>query len=826
MTLSLKNTIPTLALLGAILMMSGCGAANKLASDAKDAADRFGDKFRELVANLPSDDPCRTQNTLFGDLTTCNSPQHKSIREEQCTEVFDAILCGPTVTRVCEENINSPLCDRGIYKEQQTLGRMFVDESDWRASFIDKYRNVIKREESPQPDVTQNLFLANLTSATRYTRTSTITPGFDDDDTTSKKAKDARIFTIQTSDAFGTLTLADSSPDPDFHGFKGVTEGVDIGDNNDGVSFVAGQFNLRSNCTDPEGDCVVHRYYAGIHENTDLGAPLTAVTAATATGTWKGLLRTVGLDKLTSVPFDLDITFRRSANSGTIKANFDSAGRYVIDATFDRFGAVEGDITILESAGTISGIIGQEGLVAAFISIETGVREASDPVGYAGGFVAYVPNSEPATSSTGIPTSSDACVLNNTCVDYAHWAASGADPTDTPTKDRFLKGTEVGLMGVDQGQVTGSASLANLDIPGDAADGYAFYLPVATGIVHNVGIYSTTNLGAPLPNTITKAQWPGLLHERSGTGLFRSHPITLTVGFSTGSGSGSINGKNGAEGLYELVARYSDSGVISGTIIRTAKSGDTITGADTGKITGLIGTDGAVGVFRSNPSSSVSFVGGFLAKPLPDVDYLDWEAVAVANPTDTPTPDRFLKGAPGGLAGVENYLDIAHLDLEDNTNFYPALSGGDAKDGFGLYRPINPHISGSTHNVGIYSTTNLGRPLRGTFANARWAGLLRYRVGRLITDLGVTLNVGFNAGTSAGTITYGNVGTEYQIVADFDGTGVISGDITRRVTGDTSTGTISGLIGAEGAVGVFHSNVGATTPYVGGFVASPPAPNG
>ncbi len=1047
MTLSLKNTIPTLALLGAILMMSGCGAADKLASDAKDAADRFGDKFRELVANLPSDDPCRTQNTLFGDLTTCDSPQHKSIREEQCTEVFDAILCGPTVTRVCEENINSPLCDRGIYKEQQTLGRMFVDESDWRASFIDKYRNVIAREESPQPDVTQNLFLANLTSATRYTRTSTITPGFDDDDTTSKKAKDARIFTIQTSDAFGTLTLADSSPDPDFHGFKGVTEGVDIGDNNDGVSFVAGQFNLRSNCTDPEGDCVVHRYYAGIHENTDLGAPLTAVTAATATGTWKGLLRTVGLDKLTSVPFDLDITFRRSANSGTIKANFDSAGRYVIDATFDRFGAVEGDITILGSAGTISGIIGQEGLVAAFISIETGVREASDPVGYAGGFVAYVPNSEPATSSTGIPTSSAACVKNNTCVDYAHWAASGADPTDTPTPHRFLKGTTSGLMGVDQGNVTGSASLANLDIPGDSEDGYAFYLPVATGIVHNVGIYSTTNLGAPLPNTITKAQWPGLLHERSGTGLFRSHPITLTVGFSTGSGSGSINGKNGAEGLYELVARYSDSGVISGTIIRTAKSGDTITGADTGKITGLIGTDGAVGVFRSNPSSSVSFVGGFLAKPLPDVDYLDWEAVAVANPTDTPTPDRFLKGTanglmgttrpdiggltntaanvhnhasthilnagdagdgfavyrvkdgaahnagilsgtnlgapltdtitnvqwpgsllarvgtgltipslitlnvnfdgtdgtiagsnslsdfailarfnsvgvisgdvthtqrlpnnvltggsgtvsgligvdgavavfrsspnsrtnyvggfvaqpsqgiiivvdpcitnntcvdyahweaaantanaptpdrflkgrPRGLAGVPVPTDVASLSLKDNTDFYPALNDGDAKDGFGLYRPIDPHSSGSVHNVGIYSTTNLGRPLRGTFANARWAGLLRYRVGKVITDLGVRLNVGFNAGTSAGTITYGSTGTTYEIDADFDGTGVISGDITRRVTGDTSTGTISGLIGQEGAVGVFHSNVGATTPYVGGFVAHPPAPQG
>ena len=40
-----------------------------------------------------------------------------------------------------------------------------------------------------------------------------------------------------------------------------------------GVSFVAGQFNRRFDC---EGaDCEEHRYYAGIHANTDLGAPLT-----------------------------------------------------------------------------------------------------------------------------------------------------------------------------------------------------------------------------------------------------------------------------------------------------------------------------------------------------------------------------------------------------------------------------------------------------------------------------------------------------------------------------------------------------------------------
>ncbi|MGU9963523.1 MAG: hypothetical protein ACNYPD_05375 [Candidatus Halichondribacter symbioticus] len=1054
MTLSLKNTIPTLALLVAILMISGCGASkalDDLASDAEDAFDRFGEDLKNKgIESLSNTDPCREQSVLFGDRTLCSTPEHNLARESQCTFAFNAALCADTVTRVCDANINKPLCEgKAGYATLHTQGLTIVDESDWRVSFLDEYLDVTPRGETPNPDVGTNLFLGDLTSEklARYRITDIFLIGFTDNISDGRKRDLERIFTIEDADvAVGTLTLADTHSN--FHGFKGVTtSGVetDIGDVNDGVSFVAGQFNSGSDdCIgNPNlAECATHRYYAGIHASTDLGAPL---AEAPTSGTWRGLLRMVGQNELTTVPFDLDITFRRSASSGTIKADFDSAGRYVIDATFDRFGAITGDITVLGSAGTISGIIGQEGAVAAFISDETGVRDASSALGYAGGFVAYVPNSPPTGTSTEISASADACVKDNTCVDYARWEAA-ANPTDAPMPNEFLKGTTVGLAGVDQGNVTGSSSLANLNPPGDRDDGYAFYLPDATGSVHNIGIYSTTRLGAPLSNTITKAQWPGLLHERSGTDAITSSPITLSIDFNAGAEAGTINGKNGVNrlGLYEIAARFDDKGVITGTIVRTNKPGEAITGANTGAIAGLIGAEGVVAVFRNHTSSTVSFVGGFLALPPITVDYAQWVTVAnptdtpmpneflkgtrnglmgttrpeiggltntaanahnhasthilnagdagdgfavyratktgeihnvgilsttdlgapltgtitnvqwpgsllarvgtgltipslitlnvsfdgtsgtiagsnslsnfailarfnnvgvisgdvthtqrlpnnvltggsgpvtgligadgavavfrnstnsrtnyvggfvaqpsqgiaadpciarntcvdyahweaAANPTDTPTPDRFLKGTPRGLAGVGAPTDVANLSLKDNTNFYPALNDGDDKDGFGLYRPINAHSSGSTHNVGIYSTTNLGAPLRGTFANARWAGLLRDRVGTVIADLGVRLNVGFNDGTKAGTITYGSAGTKYQIDADFDGTGVISGDITRRVTGDTSTGTISGLIGAEGAVGVFHSNVGATTSYVGGFVAHPPAPNG
>ncbi len=1030
MTLSLKNTIPTLALLVTILMLSGCGAKEALNSIADDAEDAFRDLRNKGIDSLSNTDPCRVQSVLFGDRTLCDEPVHNVARESQCTFEFDAALCADTVTRVCEANINKSLCDRGVYQAQRERGLAIVDESDWRVSFLDEYLDVIERENAPNPDLGRNLFLGDLTSATRYRTTSVVLRGFELEGNASDNRKRAqeRIFTIEDADAVGILTLADK---------------------NNGVSFVAGQFNSRSDdCIDtPGAECATHRYYAGIHATTDLGAPIADVAQVSG---WKGLLRMVGLEELTSVPFDLTITFRRSARSGTITADFDSGGRYVINATFDEFGAITGDITVLGSSGKISGIIGQEGAVAAFISDETGVRNASSVLGYAGGFVAHAPNSEPTTGSTEIPDSADSCVKDNTCVDYAHWV-SVANPTDAPMPNEFLRGTTVGLMGVDQGNVAGSSSLANLNPPGDSADGYAFYRPDATGSVHNVGIYSTTRLGAPLSNTIAEAQWSGRLDERSGTDAITTSPITLTVGFSTGAGTGTITGKNGENrlGLYEISASYNDIGVITGTIIRTNKPGEAITGANTGTISGLIGADGAVGVFRNHGSSTVSFVGGFLALPppianyaqwvatadptdaptpnqflkgtrnglmgttrleiggflstaanvnnhasthilnegdagdsfavyratktgsvhnvgilsttdlgapltdtitnvqwpgslltrvvetggltipslitlninfdgtdgriagsnslsdfvinarfnnvgvisgdvthtlrvpgqpitggsgpvtgiigvdgavavfrsgtnsrtnyvggfvaqpsqgrAPDpcikantcVDYAHWAATNAANPTDTPMPNQFLKGTANGLMGVPP-LDVAHLDLEDNTNNYAGLSGGDAKDGFGIYRPFNPHSSGSPYNVGIYSTTRLGAPLRGTFTGASWAGLLQDRVGagNSVNSMGITLSVGFNAGTSAGTITYGNTGTTYQIDATFNDIGVIRGDITRRVTGDTSTGTISGLIGAEGAVGVFRNNVGTTTSYVGGFVASPPAPQG
>ncbi len=190
------------------------------------------------------------------------------------------------------------------------------------------------------------------------------------------------------------------------------------------------------------------------------------------------------------------------------------------------------------------------------------------------------------------------------------------------------------------------------------------------------------------------------------------------------------------------------------------------------------------------------------------VDYAHWADTDAANPTTTPTANRFLTGTATGLT-------TGGSDTGEATNLESI--GGEATDGFAIF------LNGDVHNAGILSTTRLGAPLAETTTNARWTGRFSERVGQGdIANTNITLMVSYS-GTS-GTITSTSIGSggayTFTDVA-FNNVGIITGTITR--TADTSAGIVTGLIGAEGAVAVFHSNAGATTSYVGGFGAVPPA---
>ncbi len=207
------------------------------------------------------------------------------------------------------------------------------------------------------------------------------------------------------------------------------------------------------------------------------------------------------------------------------------------------------------------------------------------------------------------------------------------------------------------------------------------------------------------------------------------------------------------------------------------------------------------------------------------MDYAHWAEATAGNPTTTPTANRFLTGTPTGLTTGERNPVVNLMTLAGGVG--PGALGGEATDGFAIFR------AGSAHNAGILSTTRLGAPLD-EIATAEWNGSFFVRVGRgSRNSSSLTLMVSYSG--SAGTITSDSIGRgNAYTFADvvFNNVGIITGTITRTVVADesqniladTSAGIITGLIGSDGAVAVFHSNADADTSYVGGFVGVPPTP--
>ena len=173
------------------------------------------------------------------------------------------------------------------------------------------------------------------------------------------------------------------------------------GDSADGVAFFKGQVGNNS------------YYYAGILSGTDLGA---LRTETTGTAQWNGIFQAIGrrvelgyngrniayANTNVYTDFTLTVNFGAGEQAGTISAsvhvsnpynslysltgNFDSIG--IITGTVERsVGNFAGDT--YRKSGILTGLIGQEGAVGAFIS-----ESASTRGYYSGGFVARPPDDE------------------------------------------------------------------------------------------------------------------------------------------------------------------------------------------------------------------------------------------------------------------------------------------------------------------------------------------------------------------------------------------------------------------------------------------------
>ena len=147
--------------------------------------------------------------------------------------------------------------------------------------------------------------------------------------------------------------------------------------------------------------------------------------------------------------------------------------------------------------------------------------------------------------------------------------------------------------------------------------------------------------------------------------------------------------------------------------------------------------------------------------------------------------------------------------------------------------------------VGLLSGTDLGAPLSDDAHSGRWDARVFIRVS--VSEAGnrnvpihqhFKLDVNFRAKTLAsfytrndggGSILYFNdsdseslVHPQFRIVkGKFTDNGVIYGTVRLYAGNSNSLGTLTGLIGQGGAVGIFASTDNRQADYVGGFVAAP-----
>ena len=135
--------------------------------------------------------------------------------------------------------------------------------------------------------------------------------------------------------------------------------------------------------------------------------------------------------------------------------------------------------------------------------------------------------------------------------------------------------------------------------------------------------------------------------------------------------------------------------------------------------------------------------------------------------------------------------------------------------------------------AGIYETTDLGGPIVDDVTNATWSGALRILDDGTLVESDFDLNVTFSGGADGRISAFiadvsGN--KDFNIDGTFGASGVLLtgsrvyyGELPNSVQSEVSTeganGDLSGIIGQNGAIGVFVSDNNEDL-YAGGFVAS------
>ncbi len=673
-----------------------------------------------------------------------------------------------------------------------------------------------------------------------------------------------------------------------------------------GVSFFWG--NKFDNDDNP-----VSAYYAGIFGGTSLGSPLTDTSGGTAF--WHGVFQTVGRGVATKTDFVLNVTFNSNANqAGSITASIkrkdtdvgqDLLSHFIIDGTFDKYGLISGNVFAgkftdetdhttsigTKSPAILTGIIGQDGAVGAFVSgtSDDGGKTISKNTAegvknYSGGFIASPTLTTGVTNlhnydtlpSSVLPSNRDDKSFLKTDDTGLQTAWDNVDVEPYEPNDRFpwdpgyqLRTPTRSPIGISRRGGEGSAN----------PDGFSYF-----GVFESknssgtyVGILATTDMGAPLlkPADIASgditAIWKGHLSLAQ-----RATTLNIPTDFKVNLSAGTFEFSNKQE-LNSFVIHYSHdvvfeylldgrfghhsyarenglkTGQLGGKMTVRSATGGTYT--DDFAVLGLIGQEGATAIFGKGGN-----VGGFTATNSEDPSYSqiypcsngacvetsDLLAAFTGDDTLPSTADvsknQFLKSDASSLSidGFSLLTPVSKITFND--------AFGDKKHTYGVSFFYDKLDSNSRYYAGILANTELGKPLDQKSGDATWHGKIRatssFNAAEIVGDDpnrgdDFSLKITFNG--QGGTIrsivdTRYSGAFHYLIDGTFNNKGIMSGEASfGQIIGETdsrtlntaanhdySPGTLTGIIGREGAVGAFISNtVTAGHGFAGGFVAAP-----
>ncbi len=465
-------------------------------------------------------------------------------------------------------------------------------------------------------------------------------------------------------------------------------------------------------------------------------------------------------------------------------------------------------------------------------------------------------------------------------VTHTDWAASVGNPSNepiriSPAKDQRNQFLNAGNNGLDAA-ANPPGDGAQIHVPflnldgtnsGDGitdnpiANSVSYYsIPGRSGIrYYYAGIDSRVALGKPNFQNTGTVTWGGQFQVLLGAepaDILDAVDFELTIDFETQTIESSLIQQGSTNNYFHLEGCYDSKGVIDGTVNYTQLMA-AITDNDKttimnheepeGILTGLIGERGAIGAFLSGTgdksnitdgnSATEGFAGGFVAAP------------PVVNTGDLPTYETksneimgsgFLTATATGL----NTTDLQFPVGQPRTIAIPHFIGrrgldSDNPDGFAYFTTTSPIFTPAGY-AGILPTTNLGAPLEQQPANAVWAGHFSVTgTNNIATNYYVDFTNGkFGFSNAAeddtdGTLTVGTA--TYTMNAVFGShasakdedevrfnAGRMGGNLSVVDTGLSAVNvTITGLIGEEGAVGVF-AQVGEGKGITGGFTATNP----